>query len=109
MPSHTIAAIQARFPHPHRAGFSPVSVPGSYCVGGALCLSTDRLWYWPDRRQLTLALLDLNPTLSQTTAFWYATRIIGANDREEFARAWAFAARALHPRSDAEGETISST
>ena len=107
----TIDQIQARFPNPRKIGSTPIVVDNAftYCVGGALCLSTDRAWYWPDRPQLALALRDLNPTLSRKQAFWYATRIIGANDREDFARAWQLARQALQRRGDAITDEVSNT
>lgn len=91
----TITEIQARFPHVRAANRKPIGELGDYCVGGALCLSTERPWYFPDTSQLTLVLCDLNPSLTRRQAWWYATRIIGANDRADFRGAWNLADRAL--------------
>lgn len=99
----TIAEIQAQFPHPARAMGRWVNEPGSYCVGGALCLRSGQPWHWPERGQLALALGVLNPALPAAQGRWYAGRIIAANDRAEFARAWRWAGAAL-ARTDAHKE-----
>jgi hypothetical protein len=96
-----LAEIRARFPRP--VGFTKerYATSDAYCVGGSLCLYDKphlrgvAEWRFLAVKVLASVRQDHNPYLSAVRAWYYARRLITANDRSNFERAWAWAARAL--------------
>jgi len=108
----TVAEIRALYPNP----MSDNAVQHSnqqydpkyrhqctYCVGGAIMLAYvfpngdarpgDDCW--PTSDELADFLHEINPTLSEQSAYYLADMIITTNDKEEFELAWGYVAEAL--------------
>jgi hypothetical protein len=86
----TLSYLMERYPNP-AAG--PQEDDLRYCVGGALCR-----WYglevrMPSAKVLAEVLKQINPTLENPYPAAY--KIIAANDRGNFAKAWELLGKAL--------------
>jgi hypothetical protein len=113
----TIDGIRQQYPTPMRDRDRPGyrDIPGTYCVGGAICLAARDVLAcvegeditFPTEYELACVLADLNPDLDDaeaqdmedTEAMTFASAIIEDNEQGDFASAWKMAAQALAYRS----------
>ena len=93
----SIVALRRQYPSPSIS--HPARPPGTYCVGGSVCLSLNpRARPFPSDLELARALRIVNPTLPKVMARRLAEAIIDNNDGGDFEAAYRALRRALRPQ-----------
>ena len=91
-----LADLRRQFPHPQAC---PADMPtsGTYCVGGALCLTVFQSCPtpFPAAAFLAEALRAVNHHIDATRAREFARAITSANDADDFEKAWLLMSEAL--------------
>lgn len=89
-----IKQARAKYPNPIKA--SKADCTDCYCVGGAICRVLGRDIAFPGSFALDSILTYANPNLRGIRGLDFARRIISANDKGKFEKAWELADEALN-------------